>query len=686
MPEYKDRDRRHIHLRAAEQEPQPEKPPAAPGLPWEHLLETWLSGHAPGSQQSDASGGDRSPARRTAPPSKTVTPQLREALGTWLRGRMESEARRESPPEVVFARLQRLSLREVLDAVADQPELRAATIEAADPAIAPPVRSRSSRGRADAGAALWRASERRAVTLYRRALDHHQIDEGEQSPAIAEALERVGSGQPLPSELRRQMDAEFGVSFARVRIHTDAVAVDAAAAVNAEAFTVGEDVFFGAGAFDPVSKRGQKLIAHELQHVVQSWSGRTTSPTRTEVSKPDDPLEHEAEAAAERVGTAEPRNETKPLARPAARPTVETVLTIYRAPKDGSAKTPASKKKKDGPPDGEPKPPAQIAKPVPDVARADGSKHGHDEHPPATEAQPDAVKQPANTEAAPSQAPATVGAPITAPLATARPAQHTSKTAGNGDVVGSTLARETARVSAAFDAAEGEIQQTALTQQAQVHATGVAKAAQLAAELDQRGMVARAGFATARANLTTVARTQAALARSEAKAAATRLREDFARQRGRAIQKASAEGERMIAAARKAGAQIILSYVPRRRPWSSRGSKRACRWPTRSSKAETAILPRRRCSTRSGPSASTCKTERRPTPMSSSPPLHETRPHSSTTQATSSPRSTGRRSKSSRRRRWRTASNSRGSSTSSSRRRFNASRSTSRYTLQGSIS
>ena len=163
MPEYKDRDRRHIYLRAPEPEQEPERPAAALGLSWEHLLETWLSGHASETRSTTANGGAPGSVRRAESASRPITaPQLREVLGTWVRGRMEGAHRRGSPPEVVLARLQRQSLREILDAVADQPDLRAATIAAADPAVAPPLRSRSSHGRTADGAALWRASERRA--------------------------------------------------------------------------------------------------------------------------------------------------------------------------------------------------------------------------------------------------------------------------------------------------------------------------------------------------------------------------------------------------------------------------------------------------------------------------------------------------------------------------------------------
>jgi hypothetical protein len=107
------------------------------------------------------------------------------------------------------------------------------------------------------GAALWQASERRAVTLYRRAVSDGAVDPHD--PSVETALQQRGSGQLLPAELRREMERELGASLAGVRLHTDAVAVRAARAISAEAFTVGEDIFFAEGAFAPDTAPGRKL-------------------------------------------------------------------------------------------------------------------------------------------------------------------------------------------------------------------------------------------------------------------------------------------------------------------------------------------------------------------------------------------------------------------------------------------
>jgi hypothetical protein len=166
-----------------------------------------------------------------------------------------------------------------------------ATLAQADPDIvraAPP---------SPAGRAMWRATERYTATLYRRAADAGEVDKDH--PAVEAALQRCGCGQPLPPAVRRKMQDQLGVSLERVRIHTDQVAADAARAVHAEAFTVGEDIFFAEGAFAPDSPAGQRLLAHELTHVLQAWQGRTRGDDV--ISKPGDSLEREADTVADRV-------------------------------------------------------------------------------------------------------------------------------------------------------------------------------------------------------------------------------------------------------------------------------------------------------------------------------------------------------------------------------------------------
>ena len=65
------------------------------------------------------------------------------------------------------------------------------------------------------------------------------------------------------------MEQRFGHDFSRVRVHSGAAAEQSARDVNANAYTVGHNIVFGAGRFAPGTHEGRRLIAHELTHVVQ---------------------------------------------------------------------------------------------------------------------------------------------------------------------------------------------------------------------------------------------------------------------------------------------------------------------------------------------------------------------------------------------------------------------------------
>ena len=88
-------------------------------------------------------------------------------------------------------------------------------------------------------------------------------------PAVIERA-RAGPSSPLPDELRRRLERALGADLGEVRLHVDGAAAAAAAAVAARAFTLGQDVFFAAGAYDPSSEQGFHLIAHEIAHTLQA--------------------------------------------------------------------------------------------------------------------------------------------------------------------------------------------------------------------------------------------------------------------------------------------------------------------------------------------------------------------------------------------------------------------------------
>lgn len=77
------------------------------------------------------------------------------------------------------------------------------------------------------------------------------------------------AGQPLNSESRNFFEPRLGYDFSRVKIHNDSHSNEFAENISAKAFTVGKDIGFAKGEYEPNSAEGRKLLAHELTHIVQ---------------------------------------------------------------------------------------------------------------------------------------------------------------------------------------------------------------------------------------------------------------------------------------------------------------------------------------------------------------------------------------------------------------------------------
>ena len=97
-------------------------------------------------------------------------------------------------------------------------------------------------------------------------------------------------GRPLDDQTRRFFESRFGNDLRAVRVHADADAAASAGQLGARAYTMGADVVFGRGEYQPGTWEGRRLLAHELAHVVQQsgWQRRhrgaaaSLSPTRAE--------------------------------------------------------------------------------------------------------------------------------------------------------------------------------------------------------------------------------------------------------------------------------------------------------------------------------------------------------------------------------------------------------------------
>jgi hypothetical protein len=107
-----------------------------------------------------------------------------------------------------------------------------------------------------------------------------------------------GGGQSIPEQPRQDLESGLGVSLSSVRLHTDTVSASLASDISADAFTVGQDVYFGKGRYDPGGSGGYWLLAHEVTHTLQQDSGPSPASAMT-VSDPADRAERDADVVAD---------------------------------------------------------------------------------------------------------------------------------------------------------------------------------------------------------------------------------------------------------------------------------------------------------------------------------------------------------------------------------------------------
>ncbi|WP_139978152.1 DUF4157 domain-containing protein [Nocardioides litoris] len=139
---------------------------------------------------------------------------------------------------------------------------------------------------------------------------------------MAPLRRRAGKGAPLDAGTATDLGGRLGADFSGVRVHADGEADTIARSVQATAFTLGNDIYFSKGTYNPSSRAGRSLLAHELTHVRQHREGRSTTASGTgggvQVGRVDDPAEREAEAVARAVDTGRPvpgaGTTTEPLA------------------------------------------------------------------------------------------------------------------------------------------------------------------------------------------------------------------------------------------------------------------------------------------------------------------------------------------------------------------------------------
>jgi len=150
-----------------------------------------------------------------------------------------------------------------------------------------------------------------------------QSDRAERSPSTGFARP-LGAATTLNPVARTVMQSRLGHDFSQVRIHTSGPASAAAQALQVPAFAYGSHIAFAPGAYNPDSKQGQRVLAHELAHVVQQSDG-----TAKNISTKDGSyqrLEQEAEQQEHPMSATEMK-ETKSLTEPVA-----PVWQFYRVP------------------------------------------------------------------------------------------------------------------------------------------------------------------------------------------------------------------------------------------------------------------------------------------------------------------------------------------------------------------
>jgi hypothetical protein len=99
---------------------------------------------------------------------------------------------------------------------------------------------------------------------------------------------QLSAGQSLDHSARNFMESRFGHDFGGVRVHSDDAAALGAAAIQARAYTIGSDIFFGAGQYAPSTLHGKRLLAHELTHVLQQSGSATARVQRKALDKCDE--------------------------------------------------------------------------------------------------------------------------------------------------------------------------------------------------------------------------------------------------------------------------------------------------------------------------------------------------------------------------------------------------------------
>ncbi|WP_431854403.1 DUF4157 domain-containing protein [Azospirillum sp.] len=148
--------------------------------------------------------------------------------------------------------------------------------------------------------------------------------------ALPSGLIRMGGGgRPLPDGVRQKMESFFKADFSDVRVHVGSEAPS----IGALAFTLGTNLYFAPGQYNPDTPHGQQLLGHELTHVVQQRAGRVRNPFGSGIAVVQDPS---LEAEADRMGMRAASHVTPPAVQAKPAPQHAGKPQIQRKAADGS--------------------------------------------------------------------------------------------------------------------------------------------------------------------------------------------------------------------------------------------------------------------------------------------------------------------------------------------------------------
>lgn len=129
-----------------------------------------------------------------------------------------------------------------------------------------------------------------------------QSASGSDLHAREDLTQSLGAGQPLDSTTREFMESRFQHDFSGVRVHTGEGAAESARSIHAKAYTVDRNVVFDSGTYDPASREGKKLLAHELAHVVQQGGGSQNARVQRSADPATDPQKKKEPGIFEKIG------------------------------------------------------------------------------------------------------------------------------------------------------------------------------------------------------------------------------------------------------------------------------------------------------------------------------------------------------------------------------------------------